>query len=135
MQRTWTAGDGELKGEVVFTNGTDETVKGAHLEVIPKSLASSADQIESPQEYTVVEEDPIIRFDVVVEPGERTVVNYTIKTDTEITDAQLSHLAGRGDRRAQGVPGPGQDGSRVQHRHPAERFDGRVGGHHGHGPR
>lgn len=85
--RTWVVEDGVLTSTVVVTNDTDAATSGRHYEVVPKNLAATADLITSEPAHAVVKHDPVIAWDVALEPGASTTVLYRVAvpdgTDTD----------------------------------------------------
>ncbi len=81
VSRTWTlAANGErLHAEIVMDGGAP----GATFdEVIPKSLAASADLVQSnPPPLEVVRKDPVLRFEAPAAPGEQITLTYDIDVE------------------------------------------------------
>ena len=77
---TFTAG-------IEIRNGTPSTKTDSVVEVIPKQLAQSVDDVKffggTP---TTILPDPIVSFSVTVKPGKRVRVGYTITVPPDGTD-------------------------------------------------
>jgi hypothetical protein len=67
----------------------------SHLEVIPKSLAASVEDMTfTPSTYEVIETDPVVRFDLELAANESTQIRYTVPLDPgPITQERLARLA------------------------------------------
>ena len=90
MTRVWSARDGGLHGELEFTNPTGATISGRHIEAIPKSLAANAALVAStPAPDEILQADPILAYDLTIDPGATTTVRYDI-ADIDVTDARLA---------------------------------------------
>jgi hypothetical protein len=69
-------------GSTTLKNPTDKAITLTHLEVIPKSLAASADEIKfQPEPTKVIEVDPIVSFDLTLKPGEAQRITYRIAVE------------------------------------------------------
>ncbi len=91
LDRNWDVTGDVLTGSVNLTNTGSEVAKGRHIEVIPKSLASGPDQIKSdPTPSEIIDSDPILAYDVEIDPGQSTTVTYTISVPAGTDDAKLT---------------------------------------------
>lgn len=89
LTRTWTTDNGELTATLEFTNTTAAATTGRHYEVIPKTLAATADLITSEPAHTVIKNDPVIAWDLTIEPGATTTITYRIDVAKGTTDDDL----------------------------------------------
>ena len=89
VTRTWSVENGQLVSTLVFdnTSGADATIR--HYEVVPKSVAASADLITSDQPFTVIKNDPVIAYDLPIGAGKSMTVQYKIGVAAEATSANL----------------------------------------------
>ena len=71
----------QLDGKLTVENPTSKSVTTTFTEVIPKSLASSVDQITFDPQPVVVKADPIVRYTATVAPGTTFVATYTIEVE------------------------------------------------------
>jgi hypothetical protein len=105
VTRTWTltgAEGEEFVARTAVENPTAASITDSVLEVIPKSIATSADDIDvdaGTAEVTVVEADPVLRFDVTVPAGATHdfTMRVSVPGDGATTARVLTYLA---DRRA-----------------------------------
>jgi hypothetical protein len=66
---------------LTFTNNSGETKSLKLIEVIPKNFAAKASDLSSDYAFTVIEEDPVIEFDLgSVSPGEIVEITYGLKS-------------------------------------------------------
>ena len=95
VSRTWQLlGErGELlRGEVVLRNPTSSPVNASYDEVIPKSVASTVSAIRFDPVYTsVVQDDPVVRYALDIEPGGQRDLRY--ETDVAPEGNSLGRLA------------------------------------------
>ena len=101
MTRTWTKSDQGVHGQLDFTNATTATVSGRHVEVIPNSLAATADLVVSDPTPSAPHSargsrltqdaatNPTLGYDVSVEAGKTTTINYDIAVG-DVTQAKLA---------------------------------------------
>lgn len=68
----------DFVGRLSFSNPTPSTIVVSHTEVIPKSLASSVNEIDFRPQPTIVQPDPVVRYSVTVPPGGEVTVRYDI---------------------------------------------------------
>ena len=89
VTRTWSVENGQLVSTLVFdnTSGADATIR--HYEVVPKSVAATADLITSDQPFTVIKNDPVIAYDLPIGAGKSMTVQYKIGVAAEATSANL----------------------------------------------
>src|SRR3954470_14993097 len=89
VTRTWSVENGQLVSTLVFdnTSGADTTIR--HYEVVPKSVAATADLITSDQPFTVIKNDPVIAYDLPIGAGKSMTVQYKIGVAAESTSATL----------------------------------------------
>lgn len=90
LARTWTVDDGELVGEVSVVNHGGENTTGRHHEVVPKGIAATADLITSEPAHIVVKNDPVIAWDVTIEPDQTLELTYRVDVadDTDLDDLE-----------------------------------------------
>ncbi len=70
----------KAKVVIKFKNNWDEIISVQIVELIPKSFAESADDIESDLDFAIIEKDPIIQFVVEnVNPNEEIELSYSLK--------------------------------------------------------
>jgi hypothetical protein len=90
VARTWelTGKDGnELVATVDISNPTPQAKSDQIIEVIPKALAANASQVHFEGATPVVlRADPIVRFDVTLQPGQRTRIGYRISVPPDGID-------------------------------------------------
>ena len=89
LARTWAIEGTDLVGKLVVTNSTAADTTGRHYEVVPKSLAATADLIVSEPAHIVIENDPVIAWDLVVPAGGTTEISYRIAVGDAVTTEQL----------------------------------------------
>jgi hypothetical protein len=85
--RTWVLagkrGD-RFVGTLSFTNDLAEPVTMTHTEVIPKSLASSVDDVRfDPEPTTVIEADPVIEYSLTVPANGEVTARYEIDVEPD----------------------------------------------------
>ncbi len=88
-----TKSGGKYTATITVTLKNTGSAKGLQvIEVIPKSVASSARDITSEQEFTVIQNDPIIKFDLgeVAYNGEKSIAYVAGKGLTEAQARQVS---------------------------------------------
>ena len=93
VERDWSlrGADGtRFKGTLTFSNSTGSPLDVSHTEVIPKSLATSVDEIEFEPTPTVIDADPVVQFDVTVPADDTVTAVYRI--DAEPLGADRSRL-------------------------------------------
>jgi hypothetical protein len=73
----------QVKITITFTNDTNNTELKI-VEIIPKELAASAQKIVSDTNFSVIQNDPIIQFNVNAPKGSQTVITYGIGEITTI---------------------------------------------------
>lgn len=89
VSRTWT-GEGEtLVAHLVVVNRSHEAVSGRHYEVLPKSLVESAGDVESEPAHVVIEDDPVIAWDVELDPDEEATFSYTVDVGKPVSAKEL----------------------------------------------
>ena len=71
----------QLDGTLTVANPTSKSVTTSFTEVIPKSLASSVDQITFDPQPVVVKADPMVQYTATVAPGATFVATYTIEVE------------------------------------------------------
>ena len=71
----------QLDGTLTVENPTSKSVTTTFTEVIPKSLASSVDQITFDPQPVVVKADPMVQYTATVAPGATFVATYTIEVE------------------------------------------------------
>jgi hypothetical protein len=90
VARTWelTGSDGnELVATVDISNPTPQVKSDQIIEVIPKALAANVTQVRFEGATPVVlRADPIVRFDVTLQPGQRTRIGYRITVPADGVD-------------------------------------------------
>jgi hypothetical protein len=90
VARTWelTGQDGnELVATVDISNPTPQVKSDQIIEVIPKLLAANVSQVRfEGATPVVVRADPIVRFDVTLQPGQRTRIGYRISVPADGAD-------------------------------------------------
>jgi actin-like ATPase involved in cell morphogenesis len=92
-RRVWTGADGELRAEVTVTNTTDAPVDFRYVEVIPKSLAATADLITSePPVSEVLVADPVLAWDLSLEAGASTTITYRVAVEGTLDTARLEQF-------------------------------------------
>lgn len=64
VKRSWRVDGRLVVSTVTVRNDTDAPTAGRHLEVIPKQMASSAASITSTPAHVVVEDDPVLGWDL-----------------------------------------------------------------------
>jgi hypothetical protein len=82
VRRGWTltgARGSELGGTLVFSNPTSAPVTTSYTEVIPKSLARSADDIRFDPQPTVLKADPVVQYTVTVPANGQMTATYHVK--------------------------------------------------------
>lgn len=89
VQRTWEVDDATLVSTVVIDNEGDAPTAGRHYEVVPKEVAATADLITSTPEHTVIKADPVVAWDVALEPAASTTVTYRVAVDPATTVEDL----------------------------------------------
>ena len=92
LTRTWTIEDDGLHATLVFTNNTGAPTSGRHYEAVPKSLAPTASLITSDPPHITINEDPVIAWDLAVEPGEVTEVTYVVALSGDVTTESLQAM-------------------------------------------
>ena len=78
-----------MVGDLAIENTTAKPVSGRHIEVIPKSLAATSDDITSVPPHKVIQKDPIIAWDVTIQPGQTQTITYTINVPKKTDRQQL----------------------------------------------
>lgn len=81
VRREWVLRTGKsdrLVGTISFSNPTAAPLDTSYVEVIPKSLASSVDDIAFDPEPTVLEADPVVQYTLTVPAGEEITARYEI---------------------------------------------------------
>jgi hypothetical protein len=90
LDRKWEVSDNQLNGTLTFENTGSEKSTGRYLEVIPKSLAPTASDIDSdPAPNQVVEDDPILAYDITLEPAQTLTITYRIAVPEGTDNARL----------------------------------------------
>jgi hypothetical protein len=96
VARTWelTGKDGnELVATVDISNPTPQAKSDQIIEVVPKSLAANVSQVHFEGATPVVlRADPIVRFDVTLQPGQRTRIGYRITVPADGIDRNRLEL-------------------------------------------
>ncbi len=93
VARDWKVDDGTFSSSVTLTNPGDAPIAGRHVEVVPKSLAATVDLITfTPEPDEVIEKDPMVAWDLRLEPGTSTEIEYVVEDLDE--DAGLAELKG-----------------------------------------
>ncbi len=74
---------------LVVKNNSGESKTVQLIEVIPKAFAGNADKIAATRDFTVIVADPIIKWSLVLAPGEQKEINYALKEnlDRDAVDA------------------------------------------------
>ena len=85
LTRTWTVTDLQLDSTLVFNNTTGAPTTGRYYEVIPKSMAVTADLITSESPHTVIKNDPVIAWDVTIPAGQSVEVKYQLPVTADVT--------------------------------------------------
>jgi hypothetical protein len=86
VDRTWVLRGQEgdrFVGTLTFSNPTAAPLQIDHVEVIPKSLAASVDDIRFDPEPTVLEADPVVQYSVSVPAHGEVTVRYTTEVDPD----------------------------------------------------
>jgi actin-like ATPase involved in cell morphogenesis len=94
--RTWTLDPTTdvLTNELAIGTTASERVERTHIEVIPKELAADvADLTFSPAYTSVVQADPVVRYDLVIEPEQKVKLAWSVKTPDGLTEKQLGSLS------------------------------------------
>ena len=76
----------------MFENNTDAATSGRHYEAVPKSLAATASLITSDPPHDVVLDDPVIAWDLTIEPGATAEVTYVIALSADVTSESLEAM-------------------------------------------
>lgn len=78
----------KTKIELSFQNkGTNELKNVKIVEKVPKELAVSSSQIVSDLPLVVLEEDPIVQFEIpTIKPNSTSIISYSITSPTEIEE-------------------------------------------------
>ena len=92
LTRTWHIEDGELAATLAFVNSTGAATTGRYYEVLPKSLAATADQIVSEPPHTVYKNDPVIGWELTIEPGATAEVSYTVAVPADVSQDALEAM-------------------------------------------
>ena len=94
-QRTWSVGadDHVLSSDIAFTNLTSTPLTRTALEVIPKSVASDVSQVTfTPSGVTVVEADPVVRWQVRLGPRQVTHLRWTVPIEGAVDADRMRDL-------------------------------------------
>jgi len=89
--------DNGLKATIIITFKNSGQIKTLQLiEVIPKGVTNNADNIISDQQFSVVQQDPIIKFDLgEVANNKEVTIEYIVATG--LTDQQANDVASQFD--------------------------------------
>ncbi len=102
LARTWTVEDGgtTLRGVTAVSNDGRSPVRTGVDEVVPKSVAADvADLALTPTPDEVVAADPVVRYVVSLDPGERQSWTFVATLREPVTTAaRLADLAADGER-------------------------------------
>jgi hypothetical protein len=75
--RTWAIENGTVTGTITLSNPGTAPISGAHVEVVPKSIAANRAALTLSVEPTaVLQDDPVLQFDVALNPGETKTITY-----------------------------------------------------------
>ncbi|MFH1256459.1 MAG: Ig-like domain-containing protein [Candidatus Diapherotrites archaeon] len=78
----------KVVGKITFSNNSDSLLRLQLIEIIPKEFAESASEIESGARFSILNEDPILKWSVSVAAGEKVEVFYSIDKKFSLGDAQ-----------------------------------------------
>jgi hypothetical protein len=80
VERRWELDDGTFESELVLSNDTKAPIAGRHVEIVPKSLAKTVDELAfDPEPDEVIDEDPVVAWDLRLGPGESTEITYRVE--------------------------------------------------------
>lgn len=83
-----------LTNELAIGNSTGSAVQRTHIEVIPKAVAADVSQVQfSPAYSEVVQADPVVRYDLTIQPGEPTVLAWSVQLPDGVDQAGLEDLS------------------------------------------
>ncbi|MET0458864.1 MAG: cadherin-like domain-containing protein [Ilumatobacteraceae bacterium] len=89
LRRTWALEGGQLVATLTFTNTTGAETTGRYVEVVPKSVAATADQVVSDSAPIVFNAEPVLAWDLTVPAGGAVSVSYRVDVADEATAAEL----------------------------------------------
>ncbi len=94
--RTWSLDETGvvLSSDTVLTNPSNAAVTRTAIEVIPKSVASDARAVTFEPAAVVVDPDPVVRWQVMLAPGQVVHLRWTARLSARATQADLEALAG-----------------------------------------
>ena len=98
------AGDGTVGSSILFANGSNAPIKRMWVEAIPKSVASSVDDVRfSRQPDGVLLDDPVVYFVISLQPGRSETVSWTVNvpSGTTVDQSYLRTMAGEQERAQQ----------------------------------
>ncbi|HEX7167816.1 MAG TPA: Hsp70 family protein, partial [Acidimicrobiales bacterium] len=97
VARSWlySSKDGSLQNDVTVTNLVADAPKALVLfEVVPKEVASTIAAITfDPPPTANVQDDPVVRYDLTIEPGGSSTLSWTVALDGDVDAAKLESLA------------------------------------------
>lgn len=99
--RTWTftSDDSTLANELTITNSDPAAPRTiAHFEVVPKEVAPTVDALTfDPAPTEVVQADPVVRYDLTLEPGASATLRWTAALAGGVDTATMQSLASARD--------------------------------------